>query len=356
MHRGGADIRYVQEMLGHARLETTQIYTHVHIDALREIHARTHPHGRNEPDCEPGAMIPPPQNQPPGDPEFPSHASPEAIGLVTEMAATAYPPSTTPLPKEENPPEAKQTPPDEEPPNGGSPCVAPKPAPRGGPSAGSRPVQAPKNRPKTPKSRALGSHVACYAYRYYDPVTGRWPSRDPIGERGGVNLYGFVGNDGVNQWDLLGLASPACIEASLAALNQGIKLVEELLKYDPVEDAKGGHKTPGGGITVPGGHYRKIKELQRGLKNKLAKAVEKCKDDDDWSDRRPMPYNSLDELSNRPIVVPGGIPALSPGDIGGVRPFNSDGVVLIALGGAALKLVDATGKCTIVLWEMATAH
>lgn len=36
-------------------------------------------------------------------------------------------------------------------------------------------------------------------------MTGRWPSRDPIQERGGVNLYGFVGNDGVNKWDLLGM-------------------------------------------------------------------------------------------------------------------------------------------------------
>jgi RHS repeat-associated protein len=44
-----------------------------------------------------------------------------------------------------------------------------------------------------------------YAYRYYDPVTGSWPSRDPIEEQGGVNLYGFVGNDGVNRWDRLGL-------------------------------------------------------------------------------------------------------------------------------------------------------
>jgi hypothetical protein len=35
-----------------------------------------------------------------------------------------------------------------------------------------------------------------------------WPSRDPIGERGGANLYGFVGNDGVNNWDLLGLFHP----------------------------------------------------------------------------------------------------------------------------------------------------
>ncbi|MCH7228693.1 RHS repeat-associated core domain-containing protein [Haloferula sp. A504] len=44
-----------------------------------------------------------------------------------------------------------------------------------------------------------------YGYRWYDPVTGRWPSRDPIGEQGGYNLYGFVGNDGVSRWDRLGL-------------------------------------------------------------------------------------------------------------------------------------------------------
>jgi RHS repeat-associated protein len=44
-----------------------------------------------------------------------------------------------------------------------------------------------------------------YGYRYYDSVTGRWPSRDPIGERGGVNLYGFVGNDSLSHTDMLGL-------------------------------------------------------------------------------------------------------------------------------------------------------
>ena len=43
-----------------------------------------------------------------------------------------------------------------------------------------------------------------YKYRDYDAITGRWPSRDPIEERGGVNLYGFVGNDGVGIWDYLG--------------------------------------------------------------------------------------------------------------------------------------------------------
>jgi RHS repeat-associated protein len=45
-----------------------------------------------------------------------------------------------------------------------------------------------------------------YGYRYYDPVTGRWPSRDPIGERGGKNLYGFVTNNAVLWIDWLGLA------------------------------------------------------------------------------------------------------------------------------------------------------
>ena len=44
-----------------------------------------------------------------------------------------------------------------------------------------------------------------YGLRYYHPPTGRWPSRDPIGEEGGMNLYGFVGNDGIGVVDCLGL-------------------------------------------------------------------------------------------------------------------------------------------------------
>jgi integrase/recombinase XerD len=39
----GADIRYVQEMLGHVKLATTQVYTHVAIGKLQEIHRATHP-------------------------------------------------------------------------------------------------------------------------------------------------------------------------------------------------------------------------------------------------------------------------------------------------------------------------
>jgi hypothetical protein len=47
--------------------------------------------------------------------------------------------------------------------------------------------------------------VTYYGYRYFDPATGRWPSRDPIEEEGGMNPYGFVGNDGICRVDIFGL-------------------------------------------------------------------------------------------------------------------------------------------------------
>ncbi|MCX6854118.1 MAG: hypothetical protein NTV80_04340, partial [Verrucomicrobia bacterium] len=43
--------------------------------------------------------------------------------------------------------------------------------------------------------------LAYYGYRYYNPELGRWISRDPIEESGGVNLYGFCYNDPVNNYD-----------------------------------------------------------------------------------------------------------------------------------------------------------
>jgi RHS repeat-associated protein len=57
-------------------------------------------------------------------------------------------------------------------------------------------------------------------YRFYNPSTGRWLNRDPIGEDGGMNLYGMVGNNPVNAWDYLGLCIPdacACLDITFYA-------------------------------------------------------------------------------------------------------------------------------------------
>ncbi len=76
-----------------------------------------------------------------------------------------------------------------------------------------------------------------YGYRYYSPNLGRFINRDPIKEVGGLNIYGFAGNDGVNRFDFLGLDD------------------EEILTLDPfgvgglpLGGALGGGG-PGGGIT-----------------------------------------------------------------------------------------------------------
>ncbi len=50
------------------------------------------------------------------------------------------------------------------------------------------------------------SGLLYYGHRFYSPETGRWLSRDPITERGGMNVYEFCGNDAFDHGDKLGLA------------------------------------------------------------------------------------------------------------------------------------------------------
>ncbi|WP_438483189.1 RHS repeat-associated core domain-containing protein [Oleiharenicola lentus] len=49
------------------------------------------------------------------------------------------------------------------------------------------------------------SGLSYYGYRYYNPSLGRFINQDPVGESGGANLYGFVGNNAINQTDYLGM-------------------------------------------------------------------------------------------------------------------------------------------------------
>ena len=86
------------------------------------------------------------------------------------------------------------------------------------------------------------SNLTVAPFRFYDPEM-RWLSRDPIGEEGGLNLYGYVGNNPINLWDPLGLVEgdlkSTVIQNALAQLGSKSKPSDlrpvpgRNIKYDP---------------------------------------------------------------------------------------------------------------------------
>ncbi|MBL9144935.1 MAG: RHS repeat-associated core domain-containing protein [Verrucomicrobiaceae bacterium] len=63
-----------------------------------------------------------------------------------------------------------------------------------------------------------GSGLAFYGFRYYSPELGRWPSRDPIGERGGLNVFVIAGNNAISGADNRGLS---CTPTNVVIACQG---------------------------------------------------------------------------------------------------------------------------------------
>jgi len=94
--------------------------------------------------------------------------------------------------------------------------------------------------------------VTDYGYRYYDPATGRWPSRDPIEEQGGMNMYGFVGNDGISFVDKNGnkaIPNPGKAGGKYAFIVNGIDELQVLVELTsiPLEKClRVGHPSSGG--------------------------------------------------------------------------------------------------------------
>lgn len=238
---GGADIRYIQEMLGHARLDTTQIYTHVSIKALAEVHARSHPHGRmQEADDQaaPASAISDARD----DSSFLQAADP--LPAASEMNDVLREPHDAPQTVADRRHEDDPHPGDDDPPPENGPGTRPKrPRP---PLPGNPPNALSVNRLRRRPRDAKKVSVPDYQYRYYDPAMGRWPSRDPIEEEGGINLYGFVGNDGVNHWDRLGLLfqnyrGPAARDDRPFAQNKGGETEGDWTQFKingPVESGK----------------------------------------------------------------------------------------------------------------------
>ena len=85
MLEAGADVRYIQALLGHTRLSTTQIYTHVSIAKLREVHERTHP----------ARLYRDPASALPGEPVAPP-APPEPATSVRKSNPLNAPPASDP--------------------------------------------------------------------------------------------------------------------------------------------------------------------------------------------------------------------------------------------------------------------
>jgi RHS repeat-associated protein len=70
-----------------------------------------------------------------------------------------------------------------------------------------------------------------FGQRYYDPVSGQWLSREPLGESESLNLYAYCGNDPVNHVDVLGLAKVATDgRGNLTELGQ---VILDVAKGDP---------------------------------------------------------------------------------------------------------------------------
>ena len=68
-----------------------------------------------------------------------------------------------------------------------------------------------------------------YAYRYYSSELGRWISRDPIAEKGGMNVYGFVGNFTLDNMDAIGLSSCCCCCPSYLKIHNLKKLLKGVM-------------------------------------------------------------------------------------------------------------------------------
>jgi RHS repeat-associated protein len=137
------------------------------------------------------------------DVDFASHQTAEALNAAAMVTASEQTPRVSAQQAVITWPSRPQDPPDDDPPAGNAPKSPPPPPkpPSGGFFLNS--LSTNDASVEAPSEKTMG--VTDYLYRYYDPVTGRWPSRDPIEEeRGGLNLYGFVDNRPSSVIDILG--------------------------------------------------------------------------------------------------------------------------------------------------------
>ena len=158
----------------------------------------------------------------------------------------------------------------------------------------------------------LESGLSYNWHRQYDASTGRYAEPDPLGFVDGPGVYGFALAKPIESIDRSGLEVPETVKEYCRVLRGEIfwkagKLFSEIAKYSPIGDGMGGYPMSGGGVTKPGGHYKEILDLQRGLKSDLREYQKNCRrgrgpdDTDSWC---PITPRSFDEMASRPNLVP----------------------------------------------------
>ena len=110
-----------------------------------------------------------------------------------------------------------------------------------------------------------------YGYRFYDPVTGRWPSRDPIEEAGGINLYAFVGNSPINLVDIDGRGWFGAVTGGIAGAWAGA--TSGAATGATVGGVGGTFVAPGPGTLVGGGGGGLIGGIIGGIGGGVAGAI-----------------------------------------------------------------------------------
>jgi len=172
------------------------------------------------------------------------------------------------------------------------------------------------------------SELLYYGYRYYNASTGRWPNRDPLSERGGINLFAFIGNNPINCYEKIGqqmaapTLGPGCPDPCpilKAAIETALKVLRG--RYmDMLMDVQNQYnnaylKPPTPPYTTTWeGHEEQYNGVQNRLRNKLQEFYE-----EHCNDTLP-PDTSLWAMEPAPIAPnsvqnPGvyGPPALPPG-------------------------------------------
>ena len=215
MLENGADIRFIQQLLGHEKLDTTAIYTEVSIKQLQEVHARCHPSAKAGGAAKSASTAP-------AKSVIWRRGCKRAKLLHffscwpgVSRPATCYFRSTPGLPATPNFHRSFAPP--------------PKNSRRGF-------SRQPIGSPFTAKPWPLNKHAG-FEGCGYKTASGRheWPNHDPDKEDGGLNLYGFVANNPINRIDAEGL----CGSMDGALTPEGAEiLAEELGDQNAVEAAK----------------------------------------------------------------------------------------------------------------------